>query len=101
MVGETLVNVCDQEESVAITKSYTVENENHIPLQGEYDGSCRPVVYGNTLVNHNADWDDSLQTGIVTNASGIEDVQVEGVKGQEVSVVVEGNTVLNHALGKN
>ena len=100
IVGETLVNVCDQEESVAITKSYTVENENHIALQGEYDGSCRPVVYGNTLVNHNADWDDSLQTGIVTNASGIEDVQVEGTKGQEVSVVVEGNTVLNHALGK-
>lgn len=100
IVGETLVNVCDQEESVAITKSYTVENENHIALQGEYDGSCRPIVYGNTLVNHNADWDDSLQTGIVTSASGVKDVEVEGIKGQEVSVVVEGNTVLNHALGK-
>lgn len=100
IVGETLVNVCDQEESVAITKSYTIENENHIALQGEYDGSCRPVVYGNTLVNHNADWNDSLQTGIVTSANGTEDVQVEGIKGQEVSVVVEGNTVLNHALGK-
>ena len=100
IVGETLVNVCDQEESVAITKSYTVENENHIALQGEYDGSCRPVVYGNTLVNHNADWDDSLQTGVETSARGIEDVQVEGIKGQEVSIVVEGNTVLNHALGK-
>ena len=100
IVGETLVNVCDQEESVAITKSYTVENENHITLQGEYDGSCRPVVYGNTLVNHNADWDGKVQTGVETNASGIEDVQVEGIKGQEVSIVVEGNTVLNHALGK-
>ena len=100
IVGETLVNVCDQEESVAITKSYTVENENHITLQGEYDGSCRPIVHGNTLVNHNANWDDSLQTGVVTSASGIEDVRVEGIKGQEVSVVVEGNTVLNHALGK-
>ena len=100
IVGETLVNVCDQEESVAITKSYTVENENHIALQGEYDGSCRPVLHGNTLVNHNADWDGKVQTGVVTSASGIEDVQVEGIKGQEVSVVVEGNTVLNHALGK-
>ena len=100
MVGETLVNVCDQEESVTITKSYTVENENHIALQGEYDGSCRPVVYGNTLVNHNADWDGKVQTGIETSASGIENVQVEGIKGQEISVVVEGNTVLNHALGK-
>ena len=100
IVGETLVNVCDQEESVAITKSYTVENENHIALQGEYDGSCRPIVYGNTLVNHNADWDGKVQTGVETSASGIEDVQVEGIKGQEVSVVVEGNTVLNHALGK-
>ena len=100
IVGETLVNVCDQEESVAITKSYTVENENHIALQGEYDGSCRPVVYGNTLVNHNTDWDGKVQTGVETSASGIEDVEVEGLKGQEVSVVVEGNTVLNHALGK-
>ena len=100
MIGDTLVNVCDQEESVAITKSYTVENENHIALQGEYDGSCMPIVYGNTLVNHNADWDGNLQTGVETSASGIEDVQVEGIKGQEVSVVVEGNTVLNHALGK-
>ena len=100
MIGDTLVNVCDQEESVAITKSYTVENENHIALQGEYDGSCKPVVYGNTLVNHNADWDDSLQTGIETSAEGTEDVEIEGIRGQEVSVVVEGNTVLNHALGK-
>ena len=80
MIGDTLVNVCDQEESVAITKSYTIENENHIALQGEYDGSCRPIVYGNTLVNHNADWDGNLQTGIETSASGIEDVQVEGTK---------------------
>ena len=100
IVGDTLVNVCDQEESIAITKSYTVENEHHIALQGEYDGKCRPIVYGNTLVNHNADWDGNLQTGVETSASGIEDVVVEGIKGQEVSVIVEGNTVLNHALGK-
>lgn len=49
--GNTMVNVCDQEEAVAITKSYTVETGNHIALQGEYDGKCRPNIYGNTLVN--------------------------------------------------
>ena len=49
--GNTMVNVCDQEEPVAITKSYTVETGNHVALQGEYDGKCRPNIYGNTLVN--------------------------------------------------
>ena len=47
--GNTMVNVCDQEEPVAITKSYTVKTGNHIALQGEYDGKCRPNIYGNTL----------------------------------------------------
>ena len=101
MIGDTLVNVCDQEEPIAITKSYTVENGvMHIPLQGEYDGKARPVVHGNTLVNHNADYNDTVQTGTEINAVGLEDVNIEGVRGSEVSVVVEGNTVLNHALGK-
>ena len=49
--GNTMVNVCDQEDPIAITKSYTVETGNHIALQGEYDGKCRPNIYGNTLVN--------------------------------------------------
>ena len=49
--GNTMVNVCDQQEAVAITKSYTVESGNHVALQGEYDGKARPVVQGNTLVN--------------------------------------------------
>ena len=49
--GNTMVNVCDQEDPVAITKSYTIETGNHIALQGEYDGKCRPNIYGNTLVN--------------------------------------------------
>lgn len=49
--GNTMVNVCDQEDPVAITKSYTVETGNHVALQGEYDGKCRPNIYGNTLVN--------------------------------------------------
>lgn len=50
--GNTMVNVCDQEEPVAITKSYEVTTGNHVALQGEYDGKCRPNVYGNTLVNY-------------------------------------------------
>lgn len=47
--GNTMVNVCDQEEPVAITKNYEVTTGNHVALQGEYDGKCRPNVYGNTL----------------------------------------------------
>ncbi len=50
--GNTLVNVSKTKDSTAITKAYTVENSgNHIALQGEYDGKCRPVVTGKTLVN--------------------------------------------------
>ena len=49
--GNTMVNVCDQEDPVAITKSYEVTTGNHVALQGEYDGKCRPNIYGNTLVN--------------------------------------------------
>ena len=49
--GNTMVNVCDQEDPIAITKNYEVTTGNHIALQGEYDGKCRPVLNGNTLVN--------------------------------------------------
>lgn len=49
--GNTMVNVCDQEEPVAITKNYEVSTGNHVALQGEYDGKCRPNIHGNTLVN--------------------------------------------------
>lgn len=47
--GNTMVNVCDQEEPVAITKNYEVTTGNHVALQGEYDGKCRPNITGNTL----------------------------------------------------
>ena len=48
--GNTLVNVSKTKDSTAITKAYTVENSgNHIALQGDIDGSCRPVITGNTL----------------------------------------------------
>jgi hypothetical protein len=49
--GNTMVNVCDQEDPIAITKNYEVTTGNHVALQGEYDGKCRPVLNGNTLVN--------------------------------------------------
>ena len=49
--GNTMVNVCDQEDPIAITKNYEVTTGNHIALQGEYDGKCRPNIYGNTLVS--------------------------------------------------
>ena len=50
--GNTLVNVSKTKDSTAITKAYTVENSgNHIALQGDVNGSCRPVIEGNTLVN--------------------------------------------------
>lgn len=47
--GNTMVNVCDQEDPIAITKNYEVTTGNHVALQGEYDGKCRPNIYGNTL----------------------------------------------------
>ena len=49
--GRTMVNVCDQKDSIPLTRSYTVETGNHIALEGEYDGKAKPYVYGNTLVN--------------------------------------------------
>ena len=53
--GNTLVNVSKTKDSTAISKTYTVENSgNHIALQGNIDGSCRPVITGNTLWIDNA-----------------------------------------------
>ena len=92
--GETLVNVCDQEEPIAITKSYTVENTNHVALQGEYDGKCRPVVYGNTLVNRNVEYDKSMVIGNAINENGTE-VNIIGTANSEVEVSLDGHTALN------
>lgn len=53
--GNTLVNVSKTKDITAISKAYTVENSgNHIALQGDADGSCRPVITGNTLWIDNA-----------------------------------------------
>lgn len=66
--GNTMVNVCDQEDPIAITKNYEVSTGNHVALQGEYDGKCRPNIYGNTLVNLAlAKGNYSYKNDIVTN----------------------------------
>ena len=63
--GKTMVNVCDQKDSTAVTKSYTVENSgNHVALQGDVDGNCRPIVTGNTLVNLTAQYSFTSRTYI-------------------------------------
>ena len=51
--GNTMVNVANQKDSVPITKSYTAEGTNHIPLQGKYDGKARPGIKGNTMYYNN------------------------------------------------
>lgn len=87
--GNTMVNVCDQKEAVAITKSYTVENGNHVALQGEYDGKARPVPTGNTLVN--------IITGFVDNgdfSTGSYSVTADGTsKYLFYNVTAKTNTV--------
>lgn len=98
--GETLVNVCDQEEPITITKSYTVENTNHVALQGEYDGKCRPVVYGNTLVNRNVEYDKSMVIGNTINENGTE-VNINGTVNSEVEVSLDGHTALNLGTKKD
>ena len=68
--GNTMVNVCDQEDPIAITKNYEVITGNHVALQGEYDGKCRPNIYGNTLVNL-ADSNTSKTFSSTTRTYGI------------------------------
>ena len=99
--GDTMVNVCDQEEPIAITKSYTVEGTNHVPLQGEYDGKARPVVHGNTLVNHNVEYDKSVITGEkLDNTHGTEILNLEGTPGCEIKVDIDGHTAINLSTKK-
>lgn len=74
--GNTMVNVCDQEDPVAITKSYTVETGNHVALQGEYDGKCRPNIYGNTLVN----LADTIETNGANNIINRYDIYLKYIK---------------------
>lgn len=76
--GNTMVNVCDQEDPIAITKSYEVTTGNHVALQGEYDGKCRPNVYGNTIVS----WQDSKDIN----------------KGQQVTINKQYETKSIHTL---
>ena len=99
--GDTMVNVCDQEEPIAITKSYAVEGTNHVPLQGEYDGKCRPVVQGNTLVNHNREYDKSIIVGErIDSRQGTEILNLEGTPGCEIKVDIDGHTAINLSTKK-
>ena len=99
--GDTMVNVCDQEEPIAITKSYTVEGTNHVSLQGEYDGKCRPVVQGNTLVNHNVEYDKSIIIGErIDNRQGTEILNFEGTPNCEIKVDIDGHTAINLSTKK-
>ena len=93
--GDTLVNVCDQKDPIAITKSYTVENTNHIPLQGEYDGKCRPVVHGNTMVNYCIDGNRELALNNEINVEGTNITLSDTVDNGLVDVACEGNTLVN------
>ena len=93
--GDTLVNVCDQKDPIAITKSYTVENTNHIPLQGEYDGKCRPVVHGNTMVNlikPRLDTQDNIITYTVTSSDphyfGDENVWIRNIDNTKTHTII-------------
>ena len=99
--GDTMVNVCDQEEPIAITKSYTVEGTNHVSLQGGYDGKCRPVVQGNTLVNHNVEYDKSIIIGErIDNRQGTEILNLEGTPNCEIKVDIDGHTAINLSTKK-
>ena len=72
--GNTLVNVSKTKDSTAISMSYTVENSgNHVALQGDIHGSCRPVITGNTLVNIAK---GSIATPMETTQDGFDSVEI-------------------------
>ena len=95
--GNTMVNVCDQEEPVAITKSYEVTTGNHIALQGEYDGKCRPVLNGNTLVN-------LVDTTSFSFPSSNQWLQLGGLKysitGKTITIINKANKPIRFQLSK-
>ena len=94
--GETLVNVCNQKDPVAITKSYTVENTNHVPLQGEYDGKCRPVLEGRTLVNYCNNGNTLMGLNKEINATGSGMITInETIDNGLVDVELSGKTLVN------
>ena len=99
--GNTLVNVCTQEEPMAITKTYAVENTNHISLQGEYDGKCKPVIYGNTMVNYCVDGIKELTLNNEINVQGTNVTLTDTVDNGKVDVVCKGNTLVNLATSEN
>ena len=70
--GNTLVNVSKTKDSTGISMSYTVENSgNHIASQGDIDGSCRPVITGNTL------WIDNDTEEVLTAFDGTKSLRLQ------------------------
>ena len=102
--GETLVNVSDQKDSVAISKAYNVEGTNHIALQGEYDGKARPNIHGNTMVNVSSQKDKAPITIKYDDILGKEGKLLVGSvankKGHVEIDKVVGNTLVNVATQK-
>lgn len=107
--GETLVNVSDQKDSVAISKAYNVEGTNHIALQGELDGKARPNIHGNTMVNVATQkelvpvtkkYDDivgnegKLVVGSVANKKGY--VEVDKIVGNTLVNLIQRSWVTNN-----
>ena len=92
--GRTMVNLCDQKDSIPLTKSYTVESGNHVALQGEYDGKAKPYVYGNTMVNLCDQKDPIPLTKSYTVETG-NHVALEGEYDGKAKPYVYGNTMVN------
>jgi hypothetical protein len=94
--GNTMVNVCDQQEAVAITKSYAVESGNHVALQGEYDGKARPVVTGNTL------WIDNDTEELLTEFDDTKNLRLQSSFEDKVVTqeMVDNGKELAENLGK-
>ena len=80
--GNTMVNVCDQEDSIPLTMSYTVETGNHVAFRGEYDGKANPYVYGNTL------WIDNDTEEVLTEFGETKDLRLQS--SFEDNLVTEG-----------
>ena len=96
--GNTMVNVANQKDPVPITKSYTVEGTNHIPLQGEYDGKARPIVEGNTLVNLFSINSTMVQSSSSSSSTAIWSNTLPTfnlVSGTVYTVIIKGNSNLS------
>ncbi|MBP3931733.1 MAG: hypothetical protein J6D47_19475, partial [Peptostreptococcaceae bacterium] len=82
----------------AITKAYTVEDSgNHIALQGEYNGKCRPSPYGQTMVNVCSQKDPVAITKSYTVENSGNHIALQGEYDGKCRPVIQGNTMVNLA----